>query len=354
VQYLKEEQDIRNSAIAVAQSDELAPAFNLNINQRDAIIVADIYDDAASILGPIGREAILDRLTEAKEILQRKYPMWKGTEGYVDLCTGCSPIVTLPRYVEEPIAINMGGYPLEMRNRWFEFHLNGPGSNCPPCHHWDRLGMTVTVNDPPAAQRLVAINQLSEDDGSAVHIFGYDENDQWIRSPNPDVDNEEEQWIDGFILIGRKNNTLPDPCDHKIKRITRILRDETQGYQSLLSYDDNNAASTLIGYFYPDELEPSYERIRLPQVCPWIRMRYRTRWLKFRLLTDPLNLRSRSAILDALRSIAVRDKDPQTAGAFEAMAAEAMRETEESANPSETFSFQFERNSMADQMQGQY
>jgi hypothetical protein len=303
LQYLEEEQASRDTAMQIAKEQEDSPIANLTRNNRDSVIMADVYDDASKIFGPVGREKLFDLVTDALDLLLTKFPAWSGTDGYVDLRASKQKFVTLPRYVDIPLKIKIGNTPLEFRNRWFEFHQGGWCGDMMDCRSYRDVGEVVTVNDPPGPCRLVVINDLPEDNDCKVVVEGCDACGKVLRTPNEDLDDEEHPWRDGIELTGHSANTLPDQQQARIKRITRITRTATQGYVRLLGFNDSFNTVTLIGYFYPDETEPRYRRIRLPQSCDWIRMRYRKRDLKITALTDPLHLKSKLAIVAAMRAI---------------------------------------------------
>lgn len=358
LQYLEEEQSSRDTAMQIAQEQEDAPIANLNRNNRDSVIMADVYDDASKIFGPVGREKIFDFTTDALDLLIRKFPAWKGMDGYVDLKTGKKDTVTLPRYVDIPLAIKMGSTPLDFRNRWFEFHLGGFCADQIDCGTYRDLGEVVTVNDPPSAFRLVAINDLPEDDGAKIRVEGYDPCGQLVKTPNDDLedeDHEERHYLDGIEVVANSGNVLPDRQSPRLKRITRITRTATQGYVKLLAYNDSYNLATLVGYFYPDETEPTYSRIRLPQSCDWIRMRYRKRTLKITALTDLLHLKSKLAILEAMRAVkCLADGKVTDAEPHEKKAVQFLRETETTQAPAGSVTFDCSDSDMASREQGRY
>jgi hypothetical protein len=228
-----------------------------------------------------------------------------------------------------------------MRNRWFEFHLDGPGSTCHThCDFWDDLSETVTVNDPDKPFRLVARNDIDIDDGATVTVYGYDASGKYVRSPNPDLDSD-DKYIDGVILTANYANTLPDPLTPEFARITRIFRDSTNGFQQLLAYTSEDDEAILIGYYYPDETEPHYSQIRVPRLhhdCNWIRMRYRKRGLKVSSLTDPLHLKSRMAVVNMIRALKWQQPpkpDSKEAEVAELRALKYLLEEQAANNPSE-------------------
>jgi hypothetical protein len=363
LQRLTEEQNARNAFAALADVDEAQPALNLNINNRDSLIAADVMDDVFELFGPIGQAKAFDRITDVLEMLDNKSEVWEGKEGYVDLTLTRGGLATLPRYIFRPVKINLGGQPLRARNRWFEFHLNGPGScHGPECRYWDDVGKVVTIEDPCEPFRLVAINDIDQDDGATVRVYGYDEQGKWIRTPNPDLESD-EKYIDGVVLTAAWANTLPDPQTPLFSRIERIIRDKTDGYQKLLAYTESQSEPIQVGYYYPDETEPNYSRIKLPfeqglnfsgpVQNMWVRMRYLKRDLKISSLTDPLHLSSRLAVVEGLRALRAKKDDLAKAEGYEASAVRYLMEAESARNPALQYSVEFAESFM-DEESGQF
>lgn len=326
--FVEEEQKSRNAFAEVASQTQQDSIYGLNLNNRDSIIVADIYDDVAKMCGPIGQRKVFDRITEGLELLSNK-GQWEGLEGYVDLSVDNERFATLPRYVDIPIAINIGNGPSKMRNRYFEFHLNGPGSNCPPCGSWEDHGDVVTITDLTEAQGLIYKPDSSSDNSKTITVYGYDANDRNIT----------------VQLTGNSSYNFTNISSDKIKRIERITREATAGFAQLISYGSDGTTATQLGYYYPDETEPTYRRIRIPCSTCWIRMRYKKRSLKVSSLSDPIHLKSRLAILSAIGSIeALRAAKPdvQLSEALEAKALKYLSESENARNPGGKLFFQFD------------
>lgn len=327
--FVEEEQKSRNAFAEVASQTQRDSVYGLNINNRDSIIVADIYDDVAKICGPIGQNNLFDRITDGLELLSNK-GQWEGLEGYVDLSVDNQRYVTLPRYVDVPIAINIGHGPSKMRNRYFEFHLNGPGSSCPPCNGWEDHGDVVTITDLTEAQGLIYKPDSSADNGKTITVYGYDENDRNIT----------------ITLTGNSSYAFANISVSKIKRIDRISRDFTSGFAQLISYNSDGTIATQLGYYYPDETEPTYRRIRIPCSTCWVRMRYKKRTLKVSSLSDPLHLKSRLAILAAIigsiQALRSEKPDIQLSEALEAKAVKYLCDNENVRNPGGKLFFQFD------------
>lgn len=337
---LKEEQDSRN-AFNISQSTETPLTLDLNYNNADSIIVADIYDEAAKIFGNVGRQNIFDSMTDAIELLNNK-GNWDGLTGYVDIVTDNNFYVTLPRYIESVIALTVNGEPKQMRNKWFEFHLNGPGVYGQNCEMWDDAGETLTTKSIAAVSQFIAQPDLVGDDGNFITIYGYDENLKWIRTQVGGA------WQDGFQVTLDHTGATPAANAQKCSMISRIIKDTTTGFVKLSAYDPVALTTTQMGYYYPDETEPRYQRIKLPYRAAWVRMRYRKRSLKITSLTDPIHLKSKLSIIAAMRAVAemmADQPDFKKAQGFESVAVRLLLEEQDSRNPAETFDIQFSHQS---------
>lgn len=333
IDFLKKEQISRNN-FEIASQSELPPCRDLNYNNADSVIVADIYNDTCDIFGPIGQPRIFDKITDGVELLNN-HAQWDGLVGYVDLITDNHRYITLPRYVESPVEINLNGTPAMMRNKWFEFHLNGPGSSSTACGYWDDIGDVATIRPLVAPVQLTARNDLLEDDGKTITVYGWDINGKWIETL------QDAEWKDGLRVSMSQDGAKPDPDAKTVARIERIVKDKTTGFCQLVGYIPAQKATIPIGYYFPDETEPNYHRIKLPSACTWVRMRYRKRQLKVTSLTDPLHLKNKLAIVTALRSIKALESDASQAQALELKAIDYLVREQASRNPGETFSIQF-------------
>lgn len=338
VKFIKEEQEsLRN--FSLIDATEKQSVLDLGYNNADSIIVGDVYDDACEIFGNIGRQAVFDKITESVEILNNK-SIWDGLEGYVDLCVENSTI-TLPRYVEIPLAVNVGGRPRQFRNKWFEFHLNGTGSNCgASCGYVDLPGDVITLRDVSYSQQLTAVPDSTSDNGKEIRVYGYHDN-KWIMT----ADGPDGALKDGFpipIFTVQYGLDIPEVQSQSVDTITRIVKPVTNGFVRLTGYDTTRAIAVTLGYYFPDETEPNYSRMKVDCSSGWIRMRYRKRMLKVTSLTDPLHLKSKLAIMAIMRSMKLLlDGKVDEAEKMEQKGFQYLSEQQQSLHPSEGFSFQF-------------
>jgi hypothetical protein len=316
LRFLDEDQAARNLFQRVSQAAETSPTLNLTISTRDSIIAADLYDFACDVFGPIGQQRIFDRMTEAIELLANLGPMWDPLIGYVDIQTWDSFYVTLPQYVDQVLAINVNHSIGTFRNQWFEFHMNGLGQDNDyadqvgsnrPCSGWEEVGEMPCAFPMQAPSYLVAAPVSPIDNLTPIRIWGIDTNDLPIYGPDGNL---------GMPITCEQNSFDISSQALPFKRIDRILIEGSpQSFIQLFATDGTQYLQNL-GTFWPNVSEPKFRIIRIGQKAVTVRMRYKKRLVKITSLTDPLHMRSRSALMNAMRSIETATMDAASAAAL--------------------------------------
>lgn len=178
--------------------------------------VKDILKDVQEMIGICDQTTVFARLSDALTILANKN-FYQCVTGFVDICsTSDGRQVTLPREIEVPLAVNIGGHPTIFRNQWHEFHLNGIGS-CKQTSDWsiNDNGFFPVFQDMKTASPLIFVADLKTDLSAVITVIGYDQNNQWIRSQNADG-----TWSDGVQvpvnLATDFPNQLPVPDPNRI------------------------------------------------------------------------------------------------------------------------------------------
>lgn len=148
------------------------------------MLVRDIYEDLKAILGNKDEDSIFATLTHAIESLSNETE-WDPLIGYVDICVGRDRCIALPQNIETPLAVNIGGRPARFRNQWFEFHMNGPGSDCGPCldWSWDDRGVQPTMFSLQSPSKIIAQIESPEDNGIRLLVQGFGQTADGIRFP---------------------------------------------------------------------------------------------------------------------------------------------------------------------------
>jgi hypothetical protein len=331
--WLDEDQAARNLFQRISQVAETSPTLNLDINTRDTITVADVYDAACDIFGPIGQQKVFDRITEAVELLANLSP-WDPLIGYVDINTFDSFYVTLPQYVDQILAINVNKTTGFFRNQWFEFHMNSLGQDndnadqvgsTRPCGGWEEVG-EMPCAFPLAAPSYLAGYPLSNvDNGSPMRVYGIDINDLPIYGKDGNL---------GVPITCEQNNFDISNQELPFKRIDRIILGAPQSFLQLYATDGTQYLQNL-GTFWPNVPEPKFRIIKIGQQAVTVRIRYRKRWLKITSLTDLLQLRSRSAIFNAMRAVQTAMTDPQSAAMLVMAAKDLLNKEWRSTHPHE-------------------
>lgn len=291
------------------------------------LVVSDIWDDAKKIFGHCDREILLRDITDAVELLANKGEC-DPLIGGLDICVD-GQCVTLPREVETPLGVNIGGHPALGRDQLFSFHLNGPGDFSTPCNwEWADLGTVATYRDLRCPSRLVSSLDNPEDAGKVLRVFGYDEQNRPLRTKVGDT------WEDGYLVPTIYGYSVPASTDPVVARITWIQKGVTVANMRLSSYDLSSSTGTLLGVFEPDETLPSYRRIKISSNSEWCRIIYRRRTLQLRSTNDRILLHSRPALLLAMRAVAkYSETDIPNALTFEAQATRLLTEKENVISP---------------------
>lgn len=279
------------------------------------MIVRDILQgiyDALGFCNP--QEVVYDRIQRAMTLLQNQ-TNWNPLIGYMDICTqDC--VVTIPDEVDVVLAANVGGRPSEFRNKWFEFHLNGPGSECcnESCYlSWDDLGTYGTYRDPLGECKLAAFSDDPRDGQGALSlkIYGYNQKGNWISTDWGNGGLE-----DGFPLPIFTSYATGSKAPDLIYRIQRVLKPVTKGNVKIVAYDGQTQAGVQIGWMKPWETQGEYRRIKIsgggsevlrtgPNSCSttWVRMRIRKKQYKIRSDDDVIFLHSEQALYMAAQAL---------------------------------------------------
>lgn len=282
------------------------------------MIVSNILQGAYDSLGycdPI--EKVFDRIQRAMGLLQNE-SNWDPQVGFMDVCAqDC--IITLPDEVEIVLSANVGGTPSDFRNKWFEFHLNGPGSSdccSQPCTWaWADQGGFPTYRDLRSLSNLAAFSDDSRDGQAAkqIKVYGWNQNGIWI---NTDWGNSGLE--DGFPLPIFSTYATGVKVDPPVYRIQRLLKPVTAGNVKIIAYDNQTQQGVQVAYMKPWETEAAYRRIKItggggidtlmcgPNECctQWVRLGIRRKQLPIRSVDDVIFLHSDQALYMAIQAIA--------------------------------------------------
>lgn len=287
--------------------------------------VSDIIDDlkSADVLGICDEPQIFRRLSEGVKLISDQ-GILDPSIGEMDICV-CDKCVTLPSEVGTVLAVNSSGFPTLLRDQWFQYHLNGTGSEgYTPCSYTDVVGEVSTFRDPSEPVALVAEVESAQDSNKKLRVFGWDVDGKRIFTVG-----SSGQLEDGFLVPTVYGFSQPNPAAPLIARIDRIQKDLTNGFVRLLAINADNSPHTLIGYYQPYETNPRYVRIQT-QANNWIRIKYKKKDFEVRSRRDWINIDNREVITLAVKAVNFRRKNQLELASQ--MEAEAIRLTNNEAN----------------------
>jgi hypothetical protein len=298
--------------------------------------LSEILPDVERVLGVGDLPTVLSRVNAAVEILCTESD-WDPTVAYVDVAVGTDRCLTLPRQVESILAVNIGGRPSLGHDRWFQYHLNGPGNDCRlRDDSWTDLGPVVTVSDPILPFQLSLTLEDEDDAGTTVRVYGYDSEDKKLVTT-----------VDGVTTDGVEVGTALSTT--MFKRITRITKPATVGFVRLTATLEDDTTE-LIGLYEPSETEPQYRRLLLGQQCTWARIQFKKRVFKLTSASDFIPLHSPYAVVLMCKALKKFDEDRLDDGnAYQAKAIQLLTKKQLSVSPPTGPSIQVaDRNLIAD------
>lgn len=282
------------------------------------ITVADVREGVKSVLGTCSEAQFYSKLNESIEELAN-LGNWDPLVVSLDICTdGCE--ITLPDDIEVPLAVNVGGRPADFRNKWFQYHLNGPGTDCcqQACSRsWEDLGDFPTFRNPIKASQIAVYPEVPEAAGANLRVYGYDGNEKWIMTL--DSNGVMQDGFDAPIIYGVGSGMT---VSQTVKRITRLEKPVTNGFIRVVALDPGaSTGGTLLGLIRPNFTNPLFRRIKVSgggihlltnstQPCKtWVRMKARKKTFIVSSPTDLIPLHSVTAIKMMVMATAKYEKD---------------------------------------------
>lgn len=292
------------------------------------MLVKDIWADAKSSrgFGNCDPATLYSAISDSVRVLANKVREWDWMIGTMTICAE-DGYLTLPRDVETPLAINVDGSPAWSRDKWFVHHINGPGCGTMiDCFNkfWDEVEDVCTFRQPPNGTYLLGVPEEASDEGKQMLVYGYDIMDKELYHTDGG----------GKIVKGVRvpitAAAIPAFIDTVIiKKVTRVVKGETDGGVHLWAVDPMGAEeSVLIGYYYPDEVEPKYRQIRV-KAGGEVMMTYRRKTMDVKTQNDWIPFESKLALLLMLQSLRkVYSGDLGGGQAFEEKAVDLLRNEE--------------------------
>lgn len=248
------------------------------------MIVNDILDEAKETFGLCEGPKLFKRLTMSIELLSNE-SQWDASLAYVTLNVDKTGVVALPRDIETPLGVNIDGIPAFNRDRWFLFHINGPGSFTRIDsfrHFWDNQGDFPIIQDISAATLLSLTAVNATDNGKIITLYGRDENGNELRTGS----------TRGLQLAAGATTTVKVLCIDAIAKPVTIdsldLRESPGGI--------------LLGTYFSDQTSPMIRRARTPANTT-LTIQYRRANLNIVSVNDFIALNNQLALVAAMKSV---------------------------------------------------
>lgn len=323
------------------------------------------------VLGINDTDTIRDYVQRAIELVEYE-ANWDSYLQTIDICSDGCGYVTLPDFVESVLATNVGGFPAYFRNSWFEYHINGPGSlqgpagvplpggigmECGWC--WDDRGMSPILQQLNGWTVLAAIVEDPIDGNGSLQlqVFGetmdpYGNTKDVLTIP---VSGPSNPGVFVPLLI---NSAATDPQATPFRKITRVIKPVTRGYVKLLGIplsSIQNASATpytsgpllgtapgvTLGYYGPNDIQPSYRRIKVTAACQWVRMKCRLKSIPLNYSTDLIPIPSKQAMIYLIKSLRMDEtNNSQEADRYKAKALDILFKKQQIADGPATFAWQ--------------
>ena len=198
---------------------------------------------------------------------------WFGTIQKIRVCV-YNDCITWPRYVGTVLANNVGGQHVPPQNLWWNFlpilkgeywnHWNDIQGYANSGRRWGNMvaemdGESPVFQNIPCNQSMYIRAYLSwqPDAGKTITIFGIDANGQEIYTARPDG-----TFQPGVVMTLSVPYTV---TPFQIRKITRVLKDATQGIVRLYAYDGTVLYDCAT--YDPSERSPSYVHEKIHGSC---------------------------------------------------------------------------------------
>jgi hypothetical protein len=262
------------------------------------MVVDDLYPSAQDAFGRCDPATIFRAITDAVVCISNQ-SLIDPEIGEMNICV-CEGCITLPEDVGTVLEVNSGGWPTLIRNQFFQYHPGGTGSQaCTPCGRADELGAVCTFRDPSGPVQLIAEVESAADNGKLLRVFAKT-NGKKVYSVGTDGRLEE-----GFLVPTVFGYAQPNPEIGTIDEIYRIRKDLTNGFVRLNAINADGTPHTGIGYYGPNETDPSYRRLRVA-AKNWARIKYKKKDLIVRSRSDWINIDHFEAMLLMIRAVKFR------------------------------------------------
>lgn len=252
------------------------------------MIAQDLQADLRAVLGSCKDDLTFRRLTDGITLLANAGEgMWDGLVGQMTISVDeTTRGVTFPRDVLTPLQVNLDGQTTFPRDKYFRYHVNGPGSQYLDWSNimWDDMGEHPVYREPSELTTVRVESDNALDDGKELTI-SYTTTD-------------DREYTHTFTL----DNAVAPVSSFSLLKINRVAKDVTVGEVKIYYVDP---VDTLAGWYASDETDPMYRRVRLNAESS-IELIYRRRTREITSWQSYIPIENKLAVIQAVRSVHYR------------------------------------------------
>ena len=253
------------------------------------MLVRDIIEDVGDTIGQCPSAVLYRRLNMAINMLANMGGgLWEGLIANMDIMVSPgSQIVTLPRDVLTPIAINLDETTSFPRDRWFRYRLSySDGLDQDRDIAWTDAGISPTFQELSNNSSITVISSNSSDDGNTIRITGF---------------GTDNNLIEELLTL---NSTTPPVTVNTFSKIDKISKDKTTGQVEL----EQQTTGDTLAIYSGNETNPEYRQVRV-NANNFISLSYRRKTMDVSDIDDFIPLKNQLAVLQAVRSVNFRFKN---------------------------------------------
>lgn len=293
---------------------------------------------SSSVLGiddstQAGRSKIISYIKRALDLgsYETNYDPWIGK---LDTQSDACGFVTLPGFIDTVLAVNVGGFPSGFRDKWFEFHINGPGSGMASnalnngwvgvgagtygvgsgvaASAWSDRMTSPVIEDIQQPSALACVCDNREDGEAGLKLTvqavctsptGYQQ--EALTTVGPDAPGTA---IFVPLKWDARGYATSDPDATLINRVIQVQKPETKGYVTLYAVAPQQGARlALLGRYGPKETLPQYKRLQVTAGRSWVRLMYRIKTPDFLYDYDIVPIESLEAMLSLIKAVRFRE-----------------------------------------------
>lgn len=278
------------------------------------IAVSDVLKEVAEALGVCEDDhaTIFGRLNLAVKLLAQKGE-WDPLHAEVRVSV-TSRCFALPRDVGTVLGVVLDGRPALGKDRYFDYHINGPGETDAERLEWTAVGTFPTFFEFETPCKIGYSYFDSSDivGNKAISLVGVDDSGGLVSNIDLPPNSMGASLGSGTYL-----------------RVDRLWKPVTRGAVEVKAYPVSGADAFTIAILEGPDTESRFVRLHIGRDAEFVRVAYRRRVFRITSVNDVIPLHSEMAILNAVKAVRhYLADDPELAKTYEQEATRMLTEQE--------------------------